>query len=237
MYGTRRSWSRRRRVIGKAEFKDAANPRFVVTSLTRAECKPKYLYEKLYCARGDMEYVRGEFEHILWNFLIGHVVEIVGFAPYLVRISQSDAEQSPAACLKRNDVLTRGEHDLADRHHALLADGFPNNSECLLPDLSVRGDVIGIVQVDFIDLVLGHELVDVYRALAFDRDGFEFLGIKFDIVALADFVALDDICGIDLVAAFRIDLTVLDAIASFLIELMEADLLALRRGRKQSNRT
>ena len=56
MYKTRRSWSRRRRVVGKAEFtKDEANPRFVVTSLPRAECKPKYLYEKLYCARGDME--------------------------------------------------------------------------------------------------------------------------------------------------------------------------------------
>ena len=53
---TRRSWSRRRRVVAKAEFtKDEANPRFVVTSLTRAECKPKYLYEKLYCARGEME--------------------------------------------------------------------------------------------------------------------------------------------------------------------------------------
>jgi hypothetical protein len=53
---TRRSWSRARRVVGKAEFtKDEANPRFVVTSLKRAECKPKYLYEKLYCARGEME--------------------------------------------------------------------------------------------------------------------------------------------------------------------------------------
>jgi hypothetical protein len=53
---TRRSWSRQRRVIAKAEFTgDEANPRFVVTSLTRAQCKPKYLYEKLYCARGEME--------------------------------------------------------------------------------------------------------------------------------------------------------------------------------------
>jgi hypothetical protein len=53
---TRRSWSRKRRVVGKAEFtKDEANPRFVVTSLERAECKPRYLYEKLYCARGEME--------------------------------------------------------------------------------------------------------------------------------------------------------------------------------------
>ena len=42
--------------MAKAEWtKDEANPRFVVTSLTRAECKARYLYEKVYCARGDME--------------------------------------------------------------------------------------------------------------------------------------------------------------------------------------
>jgi hypothetical protein len=53
---TRESWSRERRVIAKAEFtKGEANPRFVVTSLRRAQCKPKYLYEKVYCARGEME--------------------------------------------------------------------------------------------------------------------------------------------------------------------------------------
>jgi hypothetical protein len=53
---TRDSWSRERRVIAKAEFtKGETNPRFVVTSLTRAQCKPKYLYEKVYCARGEME--------------------------------------------------------------------------------------------------------------------------------------------------------------------------------------
>jgi Transposase DDE domain group 1 len=56
MWITRSSWSRKRRVVAKAEFTDGeANPRFVVTSLKRAECKPKYLYEKVYCARGDME--------------------------------------------------------------------------------------------------------------------------------------------------------------------------------------
>jgi hypothetical protein len=53
---TRESWSRERRVIAKGEFtKNETNPRFVVTSLTRAQCKPKYLYEKVYCARGEME--------------------------------------------------------------------------------------------------------------------------------------------------------------------------------------
>src|SRR6266480_449922 len=56
LWATRRTWSRRRRVVAKAEWtKGEANPRFVVTSLRRDECKTKYLYEKVYCARGDME--------------------------------------------------------------------------------------------------------------------------------------------------------------------------------------
>src|SRR4030088_2661845 len=53
---TRRSWSREGRVVAKAEFTGGeANPRFVVTSIRRAECQAKHLYEKVYCARGDME--------------------------------------------------------------------------------------------------------------------------------------------------------------------------------------
>jgi hypothetical protein len=47
------SWSRKRRVIAKAEhIAGKANPRFVVTSLDQP-AQP--LYEDLYCARGDME--------------------------------------------------------------------------------------------------------------------------------------------------------------------------------------
>jgi hypothetical protein len=41
MWTTRDSWSRRRRVVAKAEYpRGGANPRFVVTSLTRQTCKP-----------------------------------------------------------------------------------------------------------------------------------------------------------------------------------------------------
>src|SRR5206468_632427 len=53
---TRDSWSRERRVVAKAEWTSgAANPRFVVTSLSREEHEGRHLYENLYCARGDME--------------------------------------------------------------------------------------------------------------------------------------------------------------------------------------
>ena len=55
-YGTRTSWSRRRRVVGKAEYLPGkANPRFVVTSLALKQADARTLYEQLYCARGEME--------------------------------------------------------------------------------------------------------------------------------------------------------------------------------------
>jgi hypothetical protein len=56
-YRTHKSWSRVRRVVGKAEHiaGDKANPRFVVTSLTPEAFAAQTLYEQEYCARGDME--------------------------------------------------------------------------------------------------------------------------------------------------------------------------------------
>jgi hypothetical protein len=55
-WSTLDSWSRRRRVVAKAEWTGGqANPRFVVTSLKKAEAGARVLYEDLYCARGEME--------------------------------------------------------------------------------------------------------------------------------------------------------------------------------------
>jgi len=55
-WSTLDSWSRDRRVVGKAEVTGGdANPRFVVTSLKRSEVGAQHLYEVIYCARGEME--------------------------------------------------------------------------------------------------------------------------------------------------------------------------------------
>ncbi len=55
-YRTRKSWSRTRRVVGKAQhLPRGANPRFVVTSLRPRRADARRLYEELYCARGEME--------------------------------------------------------------------------------------------------------------------------------------------------------------------------------------
>ena len=55
-YQTRSSWTRSRRVVGKAEhLAKGSNPRFVVTSLSEEEFDARSLYEDQYFGRGDME--------------------------------------------------------------------------------------------------------------------------------------------------------------------------------------
>ena len=55
-YQTRTTWSRRRRVVAKAEqIPGKENPRYVVTSLLPSAWLARELYEELYCARGEME--------------------------------------------------------------------------------------------------------------------------------------------------------------------------------------
>ena len=55
-YRTKTSWSKERRVVGKAEhLAKGANPRFVVTSLSINRAAAAPLYEERYCARGEME--------------------------------------------------------------------------------------------------------------------------------------------------------------------------------------
>jgi len=56
LYQTHKSWSGSRRVVAKAEYLDKGeNPRFVVTSLSEKQWMAQDLYEKFYCARGEME--------------------------------------------------------------------------------------------------------------------------------------------------------------------------------------
>jgi hypothetical protein len=60
MWTTRRTWSRRRRIVAKAEWTQGeTNPRFVVTSLGGDQCKAKYLYEKVLYEETSVKARRG----------------------------------------------------------------------------------------------------------------------------------------------------------------------------------
>jgi hypothetical protein len=82
-YRTLDSWSRERRVIGKAEYLgDKDNPRFIVTNLPADAKSAAPLYEEVYCGRGDME--NAIKEHQL--DLFGERLSCHGFASNEVRL-------------------------------------------------------------------------------------------------------------------------------------------------------
>jgi len=82
-YRTLDSWSRARRVVGKAEILgDKDNPRFIVTNLPAATHAAASLYEQVYCGRGQME--NAIKEHQL--DLLGERLSCHGFASNEVRL-------------------------------------------------------------------------------------------------------------------------------------------------------
>jgi hypothetical protein len=88
-------------------------------------------------------------------------------------------------------------------------------------------DIVRIVKVQLIDLFPGYELVNLDDALALDGDCVKLFRIKLKVLALAELVALYDVVGLDLIARFSIHFSILDAVSSLLVDLMEADFFPL----------
>jgi hypothetical protein len=134
-------------------------------------------------------------------------------------------------------VLAGGEDHLAERYHAHFADCVADDGKCLLSDLAIRRDIVGVAKVKIVDLRPRNKLLDVDGAFAFYGNSFELIRGKLDILILGDFVAFNDIGLIDVLAGLGIDLSIADAVPGFFVELVEADLFALGGRRIKSDRT
>jgi len=152
-YRTLDSWSRTRRVVGKAEHnQDGSNPRFVVTSLARSRYAARALYEDLYCARGEAENRIGEqFELFadrassatlpanqlrMWFSAMAYVL-----MDSLRRIGLRHSQFADAAVATiRLKLLKLGAQvrSSARRIHFALASGCPNKVEFELAYLYLR---------------------------------------------------------------------------------------------------
>ena len=118
-YATRKTWSKKRRVVGKAEWLPGkANPRFVATSLPRSMVRARALYEHLYCGRGRMENVIKEQQldlfgerlsasamaanqlRLIFSALAGALIEQLREALHNTRLARATAATLRAQLLK-----------------------------------------------------------------------------------------------------------------------------------------
>ena len=134
-------------------------------------------------------------------------------------------------------MLAVGEDDPSDRDLVHLADGLADHRECVMADLAVGPQVVGPDEVAGVDLVAVDELVDLNGAGGFQCNVFELLLRDLNEGVFVERVALDDVLVGDFLACVGVHLQVLDAVAGLPVELVERDLLALRGGRVQRDRT
>src|SRR4051812_5932654 len=132
-------------------------------------------------------------------------------------------------------MLTAREHNARQSDLIHRPNGLSDYSERIVADLAIRDDVIGSDEIEIIDFFTRYKFAHVNCASAFQRNAFKFLLIKFEIAVLTDLIALDDFLLRYFLARFGIDLEVPYSMPSFLVDLVEADFLGVRRGGKKSH--
>src|SRR5262249_44637729 len=100
---------------------------------------------RLEVARFGFHDVRGQLQHVLWNFFVGDIFEIFILFAYLVGIAQCNPEKALTARFECNDMLAGREDNPTECHHPFLADRLTNNSERLLANLAIGSEVIRAV--------------------------------------------------------------------------------------------
>ena len=106
-----------------------------------------------------------------------------------------------------------------------------DDCEGLLGDRTVRGQVVGRVQVDRIDVAGVDEAIDIDGLAGLDLDLLEFLVGDDDVFVLLELVALDQVGAVDL-AQLRVMVLLLHAVERVLVQQVERDLAGGRRRRR-----
>jgi hypothetical protein len=178
-----------------------------------------------------------EFEHVLRDLHVLDVIEIFFWIANFVRVAQQRPHQTLVERFQRDDVLPIGQHHATDGDLVHLADRLTDHGVGIVTDLAIRSEIVGTDHEARVDLAAVDELVDLDRPGRFQGDVLEFVLRHFDEGVRVDLVALDDVLVGDLLAGVGVHLGILDAVAGLAVELIERDLLGLRCGRVERDRT
>ena len=133
-------------------------------------------------------------------------------------------------------MLAVGQHHAADRDLVQAADGFADHRKRVVADLAVRHQIIGADHIAAVDVGARHEFVDLDGAGRFQREVVKLVLCHLDIGVGIDLVALHDVFVGDFLAGVGVDLGVFDAMAGLAVDLVERDLLGIRRCRIEGDR-
>ncbi len=86
-------------------------------------------------------------------------------------------------------MLPAGQYHPAERDRVHFADGVTDDSEGILPNLTIGGEVVRRVDIAIIDLVSRNELIDLDDPRALDLNRLEFFVLNDEVLPLSDVIA------------------------------------------------
>ena len=173
---------------------------------------------------------RRHVEQVLVGLGIADVAEIALRLVDLVGVAQRLQHHAAAARLEADDIFLAAHGELADADLLRPPQRLAQDDEGLLGKVVGRHDIIGLVEIDRVDVAQVDELAEVERLAALQLDALDLLVLEQDIFALRHLIALDDLVAVDRADA-RHHLLIFDPLARRLVDLVEGDgRAALGRG-------
>ena len=163
--------------------------------------------------------------------------EIFAGIAHFIAEAQRPKHNPVVARLQDHRPLAPIEDEPRYADHLGRAHRVANDAIGLLADGIVGGQVVGRVIPNPVDALRRDETLNVDRAGALKRDGFQLVVLKQDIVVFAARVASDLVGLIDRLTGVGIDIVALDSIAGPAVQHVEPNLFFLAGRRHHRHRT
>src|ERR1700744_1109637 len=134
-------------------------------------------------------------------------------------------------------MLPVGEYDASQRNLVFSLHRITDDNKRVRACLAVRHNIVWLVEVPFIDILGGDEIVDLYGSRAFQVDGLEFLFVDLHIPSFRKLVAPSLVVTVNDAAGALVDHLLFQTVAGLFIDLMEMGPFGLGRSRIERDGT
>src|SRR5215813_13497857 len=184
-----------------------------------------------------LQNVLRQVEHVLRNLDVRNAVEIFLLLAHLVVVAQGGPYDAIAARREHQQPLATVEHHARNPDQPFIAHGLADDRECLVSDLVVGHEIIGLVEIELVHLLALDKGLDLDRVGAFERDFVELLLLQQDVAVAVDLIAFDAVFLRHLRSGVGVDHVVANPIAGFAVDDVETDAIARGRRREQGDAT
>src|ERR1700744_3845464 len=124
-------------------------------------------------------------------------------------------------------MLPVGEYDASQRNLVFSLHRITDDNKRVRACLAVRHNIVWLVEVPFIDILGGDEIVDLYGMRAFQLDGLEFVFIDLHIPPFRKLVASSLVVTVNDATRALVDHLLFQTVAGLCIDLMKMGVFGL----------